>query len=293
MNREKQERRLRELAAGLLSSGKADVVAGIRENEEAGRPTPFFLTDEKQAGGMVWNHNCHLNLAHYLRGLRGKRVAVTAKACDVRSIVMLLGEGQLDREELIIIGVECAGMEQSGRPAPGCAECPKSYPEHFDISVGADGSDAFSDLPMPGDALRVTDWLKESADEERAGRFRREIDKCILCFSCRQACPGCYCEKCFIDRKASPWSRADTDRGTKEAFHLTRAMHLAGRCTACGACERVCPSGVKLGYLFSGLREFISDLYDFRAGEDPQSPSALNLCDPDDREIGFLVGDDL
>ncbi|URW87892.1 4Fe-4S dicluster domain-containing protein [Blautia wexlerae] len=27
-------------------------------------------------------------------------------------------------------------------------------------------------------------------------------------------------------------------------FHIIRAFHVAGRCTDCGECDRVCPQGI-------------------------------------------------
>ena len=88
----------------------------------------------------------------------------------------------------------------------------------------------------------------------RKERFLKEIDKCILCFTCRQPAPRATAA-CFIDRKADPWRQIDADRATKIAFHLTRAMHLAGRCTDCCACEKVCASS-KSAYLYRGIIEF-------------------------------------
>ncbi len=291
MNYEKQTERLRELAARLLLDGAAEVVLGLRENEETGFPTPVFVQTPENANKLIWNESCFTNLAAYLPELKGKKTAIAAKACDVRSAVNLMAEHQIAREQVIFIGMECTGMRKEGALAPGCDACPGSVPGLSDFAVGAEGTDTFSDLPMPGGAENVTQWLNASTVEERAERFSREIDKCILCFACRQACPGCYCETCFIDRKRSPWDQSDLNRGEKAAFHLTRAMHLAGRCTGCGACERVCASGVKLLYLYGGLREFVSDIYHYRAGEDPDAKPAMSTYSMEDPEIGFLGGE--
>ncbi len=135
--------------------------------------------------------------------------------------------------------------------------------------------------------------LERSPDEDNASaRFLREIDKCILCFACRQACPGCYCTVCFIERKANPWEQIDPDRATKMAFHLTRAMHLAGRCTDCGACKKVCPSGVDIHYLYEGLTDFVEAEYGYKPGLDPDEPAVLAQYNKDDGQPGFLGGED-
>ena len=123
---------------------------------------------------------------------------------------------------------------------------------------------------------------------ERFARFRGEIDKCILCFSCRQACYGCYCKSCFIERNMPDWQPAEIDAGTKMAFHLGRAMHLAGRCVECGACEAACASGVDVRYIISEVTGFIEELYGFKTGMEIGAAQAMVSYGMDDREVGFL-----
>ncbi|HWQ79964.1 MAG TPA: hypothetical protein VN381_14145 [Anaerovoracaceae bacterium] len=290
MDYEKQSQKLIETAAKLLAEGTVEAVLGLKENQEAGWPTPYFARTAEDAENLVWNEACHTNLANYLAETKG-RVAIAAKPCDVRSIINLISENQLKRENFVIIGIECSGKMKDGRPAPGCDACPSSIPNLYDVAIGADGSDTYRDLGMPNAAENITEWAKTSTVNGRFDRFMKEIDKCILCFACRQACQGCYCVSCFIDRKATPWEQIDADTSTKIAFHLTRAMHLAGRCTDCGACEKVCPSGVNLKYLFRGLSEFIDETYDFKAGADPEATPVMNRYTVDDPQIAFLGGD--
>jgi ferredoxin len=123
---------------------------------------------------------------------------------------------------------------------------------------------------------------------EKSARFREEIDKCILCFSCRQACYGCYCKTCFIERDMPDWMPAEVDVGTKMTFHLGRAMHLAGRCVECGACEAACASGVNLRYIIQELTDFTEELYGSKTGMELGTPQALVSYRLDDKEVGFL-----
>ncbi len=44
-------------------------------------------------------------------------------------------------------------------------------------------------------------------------------------------------------------------------------MHLAGRCTECGECERVCPSNIPLSKLMKKSSQIIERLFDYRTGE--------------------------
>ena len=68
-------------------------------------------------------------------------------------------------------------------------------------------------------------------------------------------------------------------------FHIIRAFHVAGRCTDCGECSRVCPQGIPL-HLFN--RKFIKDINEFygeyQAGEDLESTSPLTDYKLDDIE---------
>ncbi|NLT39759.1 MAG: hypothetical protein GXX89_04765 [Clostridiales bacterium] len=282
-----QTNALRAAADKLLSEGTVDCVIGLTPNEAVGFPTPIVIRNPEDAGKLVWDENCFTNIAVYLLRTTGRR-AIAAKACDVRSIINLLAENQLKRDEIYIIGMQCPGMIKDGEPAPGCDQCPSSVPGISDLTIGSDGSDTYQDEKMEPHGENVTEWMENSTDAEKKERFLKEIDKCILCFTCRQACPACYCTACFIDRKADPWRQIDADRATKIAFHLTRAMHLAGRCTDCCACEKVCASGVNLRYLYRGIIEFVSDTYGFTTGVDPDARPVMNSFTSEDSETGFL-----
>lgn len=135
-----------------------------------------------------------------------------------------------------------------------------------------------------------TSEFLSSPPADRRQRFQAELDKCILCFACRQACAGCYCPTCFMDRGAVDWKTAVPNRGDKETYHLTRMSHLAGRCVGCGACEKACPAGVDLSYLHRGLREFVGEAYGYEAGLDPAAKPAMNSFSADDPQTGFLGG---
>jgi ferredoxin len=80
--------------------------------------------------------------------------------------------------------------------------------------------------------------------------------------------------------------------GAKMTFHLGRAMHLAGRCVECGACERVCPSGVKIRYLIQELTDLCKEEYGYEAGINPDEVPAMATYNTKDREIGFLGGEE-
>ena len=66
-------------------------------------------------------------------------------------------------------------------------------------------------------------------------------------------------------------------------FHIIRAFHVAGRCTDCGECSRVCPQHIPLHLL---NRKFIKDINsfygDYQAGETAGSRAPL---------VNYTLGD--
>ena len=55
-------------------------------------------------------------------------------------------------------------------------------------------------------------------------------------------------------------------------FHIIRAFHVAGRCTDCGECSRVCPQHIPLHLLNRKLISDMNELYGaYQAGADMES----------------------
>ena len=63
-----------------------------------------------------------------------------------------------------------------------------------------------------------------------------------------------------MDRGLPNWQPSEPGTKAKMVYHLGRTMHLAGRCIECGACERVCASGVNARYLIKEVTGFIGGL---------------------------------
>ena len=127
--------------------------------------------------------------------------------------------------------------------------------------------------------------------EERFAFFRGELSRCIRCNACRDVCPACTCETCVFDNPASGIAqKAAADPFEENLYHIIRAFHVAGRCTDCGECTRVCPQRIPLHLL---NRKFIKDINEFygpyQAGDDPETPSPLTDWKPDDVEPGSAV----
>lgn len=286
---------IRREARQLLDAGKVDVVVGFTQGTLPLRAAPFFARKTAEVERLVWNSFCENNLARYLRGLRNKRVAIVAKGCDTRSIVALITEHQVERDRIYIIGVPCQGMVDRrimARRAPGeilaareenqeifvegddfslrlprsevlyrsCAVCIHPNPVLYDVLV-AEPVAVWTDDPYA--YVRA---IEEKSPSERAAYFVSEAQRCIRCYACRQACPMCYCEECFVDHATPRWIESGVTPAGLQGWQIGRAYHLTGRCVDCGACERACPMEIDLVYLNGKLNKDVRELYGFETG---------------------------
>lgn len=286
---------IRDEARRLLEGGEVDVVIGFASGTLPLRAAPVFVRKAEDVGRLIWNGLCENNLARYLRGHREQRVAVVAKGCDSRAIVALLTEQQLDRSKLYIIGVPCRGMVDRrvlARRAPGevlvwreegdeiivegegfamhlprsevlypsCAACTHPNPVIHDVLLGQEVEVRAQD---PYGHVRE---IEEMSAAERAAYFAAEAQRCIRCYACRQACPMCYCEECFVDHSTPRWIESGATPAGLQGWQIGRAYHLTGRCVACGACARACPTEIDLVYLNGRLRQQVLELYGFETG---------------------------
>jgi len=321
---EQLQSKLRQTAQHLLSEGKVDVLIGYRQGSLPLRTTPCFIAQEQETGGLVWNSFCTNNLAVYLPALfrpdprskkrEPKRVGIVVKGCDCRSVIILLKEGQILRENLVIIGLPCQGVidekkvlaELSGREiikaeeqgeqilvvdeqgekislAKGdflrdsCQVCQHPVPPVYDLLI--EGGRAKQVLP---DEYGDVEEIESRSIEERWGFFRKQIDKCIRCYACRNACPLCYCPECFAEQSQPRWVGTTDDSSDIMVFHLGRIFHTAGRCVDCGACEAACPMGVELRRFTRKLARDVRELFGYEAGVSVEEPPPLATYRLDD-----------
>lgn len=295
---EEREKLLRDIAAELLREEKVDLIIGHEAGTVPMRSRPCFLRSAEDVERLIWNDTCENNLGNYLPGQEG-RIGIVAKGCDVRAIVGLIKERQIERDRLTIIGMPCSGMVDRGRIeahvgggeilsarredgawivegegfsetiAPGdllydsCTTCTHRNPALYDVLVGE---------PVPEEA-DVDEYgpvgeIEAMSADERWAHFRAEFDKCIRCYACRNVCPLCYCKQCFVDQTRPQWFGKTPDPTDTMIFHLVRVLHVAGRCVDCGACERACPMGVDLRALAKKAEKEMRELYGYVAGMD-------------------------
>ena len=280
-------------ACELLESGTVDRVLGWKAGEFTYDVTPavFRSCDEIKAD-FVWNGFCGANFSKYLikETLKGDaKVLVFLKPCDTYSFNQLLTEHRFNREKVYAIGVPCDGMldpkllkdkaegilsitdgetvsietlydgviavKRDELLPDRCLCCKSKKHVAYDELLGEDG-----DIVDTQRFDQVAKLEKMSADE-RFEFWQEQLSRCIRCNACRDVCPACTCEKCVFDNPASALeNKAPANEFEEKMFHIIRAFHVAGRCTDCGECSRVCPQSIPLHLL---NRKFIKDIDDF------------------------------
>ena len=252
-------------------------------------------------------------------GANTKKVAVFLKPCDTYSFNQLLTEHRFERDRVYCVGISCGGMLDINKiknsvdfpvgkiEADGsenitvcglfgdrktvkrtdvllsrCLYCKGAANVEFDETAGdckgiaITGADRFDEVRQ----------LENMTAEQRYAFWQRELSRCIRCNACRDVCPACTCEKCvFGNTKSGIENKAASDPFEEKLFHIIRAFHVAGRCTDCGECSRVCPSHIPLHLL---NRKFIGDIDrlfgEYQAGAEVGTRSPVTAYSPDDAE---------
>lgn len=269
---------LRRRARELLANKDVVMVVGFRPGSR-GSAQPAFITRPEDADQLIFDETCSPNLARHLLGVKHLgRLAVVARGCDSRSLLVLLKERQLDRDRLHVIGVGCLGVAEDGELSDSCTTCTRHNPVFADEMIG----DPATEIPAAQHAPGELERFEALPPDERWRQLSEDVARCIRCYACRQACPNCYCPICFVDQQQPQWVGRTAGLSDNAIFHLMRALHMAGRCVECGACARACPVGIDLMKFNRKVARIVRDRFGATAGLDPDEPPALASFRADD-----------
>ena len=308
----------------LLESGEVQRVVGWKKGDLGYNPEPAYFETAEALKDFVYDGFCGANLSKYMIKaceLEGKTL-VLLKPCDTYSFNQLIKEHRISKDKIYVIGVGCKGkldiekikaMGIKGITAISGVEITDACDTINIETVYGNKTVAYKDAMLErchvckgkehkvsdeiffdsadtddGDRFAGVDYIESLSPEEKFEFFKKELSKCIRCNACRNVCPACSCRKCVFDStKFDADRKANVDPFEESMFHIIRAFHVAGRCTDCGECSRVCPQGIPL-HLFN--RKFIKDINEFygeyQAGAEVDERSPLTNFTFDDLEPG-------
>jgi coenzyme F420-reducing hydrogenase delta subunit/ferredoxin len=277
-----QAEAMREKAKALLAGGEVGTVIGYEQGTLPGTARPAFVSTPEEVDRLVWNEHCHQNLAVYAARKPAKpgKVALVVKPCDERSLVGLLQENRLAREDVVLIGMACHGVQSEGALAPRCAACQTRTPALADPVIG----EATPPTATADPRLEQIARIEQMAPAERWNFWQGHFSRCLKCYACRAACSLCTCERCLAEKAQPRWIPAPPDGAGNLSWHAVRAWHLAGRCVDCGACSAACPADIPLYLLNLKLAQVVKDAFDYEAGRDPAAAPPLTTYREDDAQ---------
>ena len=311
------EQKLRNEARTLLEQGRVDCIIGYETGSLKFTTTPLITKDKDDTDRLVINPFVVNNLSVFLSDVDGK-AGIVAKGCDSRSIVSLIQDQQVAREDVVIIGVPCSGVIDLDKiekligkdrdelddiawdgdkavvtiggakkefPAKevlmdDCLSCDLPAPKEYDILLEEVGP-LVCDNELSRSRIKE---LEEMSPEQRWEFWENEFSRCIRCYACRQVCPACFCKRCFVEETEPQWISPLPKWQDNLIFQAVRMIHVAGRCTDCGECQRACPVNIPLRSLSKKMEEIVDELFQYKAGTDKDTPPLMAAYESEEAE---------
>ncbi len=296
-----------------------DFVIGWKQGYDVAHAAPHFMYTPEDVDQLVFGPFSVQNLAMYLPSFKGKKVGVVVKGCDARSITELMQEKLINRDDITVFALPCMGTldmkrvnEELGEyqvidwvkedknsvviSADGkehvfamadyaqgkCCSCPGGIPNLADMSFGE--AKTVEAQPPRYKELELLDSMSLA---ERRSFWRGHMERCIRCYACRNACPMCVCRDFCVSESRDPhWMTQEDTVKEKLFFQLIHSMHLAGRCTECGECQRACPVSIPILALRQQISRAVAKLFDgYRPGKDPEALPPLLGYEVEEKNI--------
>ena len=308
---------MKQRAKELLTNNTVNYFLGYKNELFDYDPAPF-LFDINSIDKMVYNAFCGPNLSKTLfLTAKDKKVGVFLKPCDTYSFKQLLKENKFSDNNIYVIGVECNGKLDINKIAKIIGDNVLSVSEDYDkiYVTGVNGkytldynSELFLDkcLYCKGqkhivcdekiivnqkelatlDRFEDVEKIEKMSPDERFLFWQKELSRCIRCNACRNVCPACTCNTCVFDNKDSQIDgKVNANSFEEKLYHIIKSFHVAGRCTDCGECSRVCPEKIPLHLLNRKyIKEINQNFKVYQAGED-DSNFPLSEFNINDKEV--------
>jgi len=338
-----------------LESRIIDIAVAVKQGKNRYEGILSFITEPEEVKECTGSFHFATpsiakNVKKYL-DTYNKRVAVVCKSCDARALIELAKIGQVNIENIIMIGVNCSGtlaavphinmlresgidpykltyedidddkvvlkfdgdtqktfrlneLEEKGLGRRrNCQRCEYPIPRMADLACGkwglngqretfvelcsTKGKELFEKAVSKG-VIEIKTASKEqikrrkqeeakkidSAKEHQKAAFTIPEDKfywlsqmqaCIKCYGCRDACPLCHCKRCVLERDVPQ----TVEKGVippPPTFGMIRLFHVACYCVNCGQCEDVCSADIPISALTHYLSKHAMELFDYEPG---------------------------
>jgi formate dehydrogenase subunit beta len=338
-----------------LESGLVDIVVAVRQTNSRYETVLSFITEPEElkecAGSFHFaTPGIAKNVKKYLDS-QNKKLAVVCKSCDARALIELAKIGQVNIENIIMIGVNCSGrlaavphinmlresgidpyrliyedidgdklilkfdgdtqkifrlneLEEKGLGRrKNCQRCEYPVPRMADLACGkwglngekgtfvelcsTKGKELFAKAISKG-VIEIKTASKEQIKRRKQEEVERidsakahqkvdftipndkfywlsQMQACIKCYGCRDACPLCHCKRCVLERDVPE----TVEKGIippPPTFGMIRLFHVACYCINCGQCEDVCSVDIPISRLAHYLSKQSMDLFDYESG---------------------------
>jgi len=307
-----------------------DVILSYTESNTPGIMTPLVIREAEAIDKIILNPLCTQNLSVYLSEFfqqdiqsgnpaTGKWV-VTVKPCDARSVIQMISDEQITKDNLEMVVFDCDGtvttkslknllggeirsVKFEDHQAKGETLANKEVTADLVGSYQAKCSDsAICSLPDMHDYSFISEsnrFVFHGSEKENTliqdtlsredcfQRISEELSKCIRCNACRNVCPACFCsDRCVMDKPklAIPYITKEITLDQIFQYHLIRFYHVAPNCTACGECERACPQGIPLSIFYRYLHRLNKQLFGTESGSSDSDKQKL---------LSYRFGEDL
>ena len=355
-----------------LKSKLVDTVVAVRKGKNRYEGVLSFITEPEEVNECTGSFHFATpgiakNVKKYL-DTHNKKIAVVCKSCDARALIELAKIGQVNIENIIMIGVNCSGtlapvptinmlresgidpyaliyedidddklilkfagdtqktfdineLEEKGLGRRrNCQRCEYPIPQMADLACGkwglngqrgtfvelcsTKGKELFAKAVSKGvieiktasneqiklrkqEEARKIDSAKECQKAEFASPedkfyWLSQLQACIKCYGCRDACPLCHCKRCVLERNV-PETVQKGIIPPPLTFSMIRVLHVACYCVNCGQCEDVCSADIPISALAHYLSKHATDLFDYEVGTDVHDPLPLSAIPESER----------
>lgn len=297
----------------MLERGEIKGVLGFVKTNDPAKKKIYYTENPGEVSNFEITTFNTLNPVTFLLRLKrdNGKIACFLRDCEERALNVLVSEGKIAKDSVYVIHVPCRGAldtlklkaayggditslevqddkvvvdGSSGRREfafrdflpGGCKNC-EEYSSHADVIVDGDNTRIHEDY-------RDIKGFDTKTPEEKWEYFRKEFERCTRCYACRESCPMCYCEQCFVDSYDPLWVEPGLSISDIMGYHLIKMYHMAGRCTNCGTCERACPENIPLSLLTTMISERLKRDFNYISGLKSDQKVFLGEFHYEDRE---------